>query len=657
MSATRLSAGLRCLRHAARSQSGPSIKHGLAAPSTVVPRINGGRSPRSHAPPRADAVGRGFVGAISANDSRSVSVSAAAAAAPAAAPDMFCYQCEQTSQGTGCVTSGVCGKTPEVSALQDLLVYRLKGLAGVAEHARQAAGLETAEADEFFSAALFSTLTNVNFDASRFVAYIKEANRHIRSLKAATAKAGAPPLEAPKVPWFAGIPHPFSWDMQEDSETPSTLVDLGHQIGISNRRDLMKNDTLLGLHELITYGVKGAAAYAHHASVMGRRSKELSFAFQGFMSFLCKPEAADPGNVLGKALEVGAVNLKTMATLEDAHTSRFGHPTPAEVRTTPVAGKCILVSGHDLSDLEAILKMTEGTGINVYTHGELLPAHGYPELRKYPHLAGHFGGAWYRQKLDFYAWPGSILITTNCVLDPPDESYGNNMFTTGETGVAGVTHLAPKDFGPVIERAKQLPGFGPQQEVDGPKHLVGFGRETMLGAAPAVLDAIKAGNLKHIFLVGGCDGSEGSRRYYKKVSQLMPKTSAILTLGCAKYRLLGQDYGNIPGTDLPRLMDMGQCNDSYAAIQVAVALAEALGTEGGVNGLPLSLDISWFEQKAVAVLLTLLHLGVKDIRLGPNLPAFLTPDALNILVEKFEIKPANLKDPEADLASMLLHGH
>mmetsp|Transcript_20112 Transcript_20112/g.44028 ORF Transcript_20112/g.44028 Transcript_20112/m.44028 type:complete len:639 (-) Transcript_20112:306-2222(-) len=561
------------------------------------------------------------------------------AAAPAADPAMFCYQCEQTKNGTGCETVGVCGKTPEVSALQDLLLYRLKGLAGVSVYAKEAADITHPEADEHFNKAMFSTLTNVNFDEERFVTYIKDTNVYIRGLKHAIADAGVKPIEVPKVPWFSGVPHPFEWDMKEDSETLETFIDLGHQVGISNRRDLMGNDTLLGLHELITYGVKGAVAYSHHAAVMGKSNPELDTTYQKFMAFLCKPEAEDAMAVLGQALEVGKANLSTMALLEDAHTSNYGHPTPTPVKTTPTAGKCILVSGHDLSDLEAVLKMTEGTGVNVYTHGELLPAHGYPELRKYAHLAGHYGGAWYRQKMDFYAWPGSILITTNCVLDPPEDSYEDNLFTTGETGVEGVRHLAPKDFGPLIERAKELPGFSAEQEVeDGPTHLVGFGRETMLGAAPAVLDAIKAGDLKHIFLIGGCDGSEGSRRYYKKVAALMPQTSAILTLGCAKYRLLGQDYGTIPNTEIPRLLDMGQCNDSYAAVQVAVALAEALGTD--VNSLPLSLDISWFEQKAVAVLLSLLHLGVTDIRLGPALPAFLTPAALQILVDAYAIKPA-----------------
>mmetsp|Transcript_40464 Transcript_40464/g.96170 ORF Transcript_40464/g.96170 Transcript_40464/m.96170 type:complete len:442 (+) Transcript_40464:1016-2341(+) len=427
------------------------------------------------------------------------------------------------------------------------------------------------------------------------------------------------------------------------------------QVSITERLSLIKDKTLIGLHELVTYGLKGSAAYAHHAEMLGWHNRELTYKFQEYLSFLCKPEAGDPSAVLDKAMQLGATNLETMRTLEEAHTTRFGHPTPAEVDTTPKEGKCILVSGHDMNDIEALLQQTEGTGINIYTHGEMLPAHGYPELRKYKHLAGHYGGAWYRQKVDFARWPGSILITTNCVLDPPKDSYAANLFTTGETGVEGVQHVGYHNFGPVVERAKQLPGFTAEDAAaEGPKHLVGFGRETMLGAAPAVLDAIKEGKLSHIFLIGGCDGSEGTRSYYQKVAKNMPQSTAILTLGCAKFRLLGQDYGTVPGTELPRLMDMGQCNDAYGAIQVAVALAEATGVEGGVNGLPLSLDLSWFEQKAVAVLLTLLYLGVKNIRLGPSLPAFISPEALEILVEKFQLKGADLKHPELDLEQMLV---
>mmetsp|Transcript_31589 Transcript_31589/g.81723 ORF Transcript_31589/g.81723 Transcript_31589/m.81723 type:complete len:646 (+) Transcript_31589:186-2123(+) len=594
----------------------------------------------------------------SPNHGRCFSASAAAEAHPAEEDKMFCYQCEQTTKGVGCTTVGVCGKTPETAALQDLLLYRLKGLAGIATHAKATAGIVDETINEFFNAAIFSTLTNVNFDSARFGEYIRTANRHISSLKERVAAAGAPPLQAPAVPWFQGIPHPFAWDMQADSaEDLEVLVDLGHQIGIQARRAMINNDTLLGLHELITYGLKGAAAYHHHAAVMGKRDQDINDALQQYLVFISSPEAADAGAVLGKALELGATNLAIMGKLEEAHTSTFGHPTPTIVSMTPKPAKAILVSGHDLSDLKALLDQTEGMGIDIYTHGEMLPAHGYPGLSKYPHLKGHYGGAWYRQKIDFDKWPGSILITTNCVLDPPPASYAANLFTTGETGVEGVQHVAPKEFGAVIERAKQLPGFGPEAaDAEERTHLVGFGREAMLGAAPALLDAIKAGQLEHIFLIGGCDGSEGSRRYYKNVAQKMPETSAILTLGCAKFRLLGHDYGNLPGTELPRLMDVGQCNDSYAAIQIAVALAEALGTKDGVNGLPLSLDISWFEQKAVAVLLTLLHLGVKDIRLGPALPAFITPDALKILVDTFGLKPADLKNPEEDLERMLMHG-
>jgi len=575
---------------------------------------------------------------------------------------MFCFQCEQTQHGKGCTTLGVCGKTAETAALQDLLLYRLKGLAAWAVHAKDTAGIVDAGANAFWKAAVFSTLTNVNFDSERFVDYVRDANAHIERLRGEVLGAGKHPLHVPDVPWFGGadsaVPHPFEWEMADEDVNLDRLAELGRGEGIDARRARTGSDTLLGLHELITYGVKGAAAYASHAELAGKSDPETDLALMRALAFTCTPDAADPQKVLAQALGVGATNLTVMGNLEEAHTTKLGHPSPTQVPTGPREGKAILVSGHDLTDLEALLEQTKGTGVNVYTHGELLPAHGYPKLRAYPHLAGHYGGAWYRQKLDFAKFPGAILMTTNCVLDPPKKSYGANLFTTGEVGVAGVAHLPPKDFARAIARARELPGFTKEEEVDGASslpHTVGFGREAMLGAAPAVLDAISAGKLKHIFLIGGCDGSEGARRYYARVADKLPSSSVILTLGCAKFRLLGHDYGTVPGTELPRLLDMGQCNDSYAAIQVAVALARAVGAES-VNELPLSMDISWFEQKAVAVLLTLLHLGVKDIRLGPALPAFITPEALGILVDAYGIKPADLAHPEADIDAMLAKG-
>jgi len=319
----------------------------------------------------------------------------------------------------------------------------------------------------------------------------------------------------------------------------------------------------------------------------------------------------------------------------------------------------VTCTGHDGGVL--CVATPDARTAKVYTHGEMLPAHGYPALRAYEHLAGHYGGAWYRQKHDFAQFPGAILMTTNCVLEPPGGpagAYRTNLFTTGETGVSGIAHCEAKQFDAVVERALALPGFDAvaAAAIGAPTHLVGFGREATLGAAPAVLDAIKAGQLNHIFLIGGCDGSEGSRRYYQRVADKLPPTAMVLTLGCAKFRLLGHDYGTVPGTELPRLLDMGQCNDSYAAVQVALALVEATGAKS-VNELPLSLDISWFEQKAVAVLLSLLHLGVKDIRLGPQLPAFITPEALDVLVRAYDLKPADLKHPEDDIDAMLQHGH
>jgi hydroxylamine reductase len=490
----------------------------------------------------------------------------ATTAATAPKPDMFCYQCEQTSNGEGCKTVGVCGKTPETSALQDLLVYRLKGLAGWAVHAHNA-GLRDPAAASFFQTALFSTLTNVNFDNARFLSYLAAADSHVARLKEAVVRKGAPALATPDVPWFGAIPHPFACDSLPSDAT--ALEDYGRQVGIASRLAAMGDDkTLLGLHELVTYGVKGSAAYAAHASRGGCVDDELNLQLMRGFAFTCTEAAADASKVLQAALAVGATNLGVMGLLEQAHTGLYGHPSPTKVSTVPRAGKALLVSGHDLTDLSAILEQTKGTGISVYTHGEMLPAHGYPKLRAHEHLAGHYGGAWYRQKHDFAAFPGAILMTTNCVLHPPSGShdYSANLFTAGETGVPGVAHVGDgREFGAPIKRALELPGWTPadvaKAKASGaPTHTVGFGREATLGAAPALLDAIKAGKLKHLFLIGGCDGSEGSRRHYAQVASLLPPSSLILTLGCAKFRLLGHDYGTVPGTELPRLLDMGQCN-------------------------------------------------------------------------------------------------
>ncbi|KAI8475555.1 MAG: hybrid-cluster protein [Monoraphidium minutum] len=570
-------------------------------------------------------------------------------------PEMFCFQCEQTLHGTGCteVPAGVCGKTADVANLQDLLTFQLKGLSAWTRFAHQH-GVATPEIDSFVKASVFSTLTNVNFDAERFRDYVLRADELTRGLKAQLAAAGAaggPVAEA--LPWFDKY-HPVNFSLNaalaSDAPTLGALEALADRVSLLRRRELMGDDadTLLGLHELLAYGLRGVAAYAHHAEMLGQVDPTLDDMFEEVLAFLASPASADANEVLGMAMRLGEANFRVMALLDKGHTSKFGHPEPSPVRLTPVKGKAILISGHDMQDLHDLLEQTEGTGLNVYTHGEMLPAHGYPGLKKFDHLVGNYGGAWYKQKKEFAEFPGAILMTTNCIM-PPVSTYADRIFTTGEVGVAGSPHLPTKDFSAVIARAQQLPGFSFEPEE--PKFVTtGFGHEATLGAAGLVLDAIKAGDLSHIFLVGGCDAPEPSRKYYTEVVRNLPRDTMVLTLGCGKYRFYDQDLGTLPN-GLPRLLDMGQCNDAYSALVVATELAKALGTD--VNALPLSLDISWFEQKAVAVLLTLLHLGVKNIRLGPNLPAFLTPAATQILVDKFNIMPADTKNPASEVERMM----
>jgi hydroxylamine reductase len=546
---------------------------------------------------------------------------------------MFCYQCEQTAKGKGCDKFGVCGKSPEVANLQDVLVYATKGIGMYAHRAGQL-GARDHDVDVFMLEALFSTVTNVDFDPDRIEGFIRRAaeikDKARKLYEDACKKAGKTPEE---------LSGPAQWVPGSSREE---LVTDGEKVGINAARQT-SGDDIAGLQYLLLYGLKGTAAYADHAMILGKEDAGVYAFFHEALDYLAK-ENPTVDELLGLCLRCGEINLQAMGLLDAANTDAYGHPEPTQVRVEPVKGKAILVSGHDLKDLDQILKQTEGKGVNIYTHGEMLPAHAYPGLKKYKHLVGNYGGAWQDQQREFEDFPGAILMTTNCI-QKPRESYKARIFTSGLAAWPGVTHVADGDFTPVIESALKAEGFAE----DGPDKMitVGFGHNAVLGVADKVIDAVKAGKIKHFFLIGGCDGAKSGRNYYTQFAEAVPKDSVILTLACGKYRFNKLDFGDIGG--IPRLLDIGQCNDAYSAIQIAVALANAFGTD--VNGLPLSMILSWYEQKAVCILLTLLHLGVKNIKLGPSLPAFVTPAALNVLVDKFNIAP--ISTVEEDLKSAL----
>jgi hydroxylamine reductase len=541
---------------------------------------------------------------------------------------MFCYQCEQTAKGQGCTKVGVCGKQPDVAALQDLLIYAAKGLSQVAVEGRKV-GVNDNAVNLFTCKAIFSTLTNVDFDPDRFVDLINETAQKRDELKDSVKAAGG------NIDFDEG-PTTF-----KPESTVAALVSQGEQVGIQAAPD--KDADILSLQELLIYGIKGVAAYADHAAILGKEDETVyAFLQEGMAATLNKDLSVD--DYIGLVLKCGEINLKAMELLDAANTDTYGHPVPTAVPLGTKKGKAILVSGHDLKDLEEILKQTEGKGIQVYTHGEMLPCHGYPELKKYSHFFGHYGTAWQNQAKEFDVFPGAILMTTNCIQKPRD-SYNDRLFTTGLVGWPGIQHIADKDFMPVIEKALELPGFDEDQ--NGKKVMVGFARTAVMGVADKVIEAVKNKAIRHFFLVGGCDGAKPGRDYYTKFVEQVPQDCVVLTLACGKFRFFDKDLGDIGG--IPRLLDVGQCNDAYSAIKIATALAEAF--ECGVNDLPLSMILSWYEQKACAILLTLLYLGIKDIRLGPSLPAFVSPNVLNVLVEKFNIMP--IKTPEEDLKVIL----
>ena len=542
--------------------------------------------------------------------------------------EMFCYQCEQTAFGTGCTKVGVCGKSPEVAALQDLLTYTLKGLSlFAAEGAR--VGVVNREVNVFTVQAMFSTLTNVDFDAARFVPLIQKAISIRESLKNEVKAAGG------KVD-FADPAATF-----QPADDMDGMIKQAVELGF--RPVASENPDIRSLKHILILGLRGVSAYADHAQILGQEDNSVyAFIHEGLAATLRTDLGVN--DWVGLVLKCGATNLRAMELLDAANTGTFGHPVPTKVPLGHKKGKAILVSGHDLKDLDMLLKQTEGKGINIYTHGEMLPTHAYPELKKYSHFYGHYGTAWQNQRKEFSEFPGAILMTTNCI-QRPKETYMDNIFTTGLVGWPGAKHIAGKDFSPVIQKALEMPGF--EQDSNGKNVTCGFGRNTVMSVAGKVIDAVKSGAIKHFFLVAGCDGAKPGRNYYTEFVEKVPSDCVVLTLACGKFRFFDKDLGDIGG--IPRLLDVGQCNDAYSAIQIAVALANAFNV--GVNDLPLSMVLSWYEQKAVAILLTLLHLGIKGIRLGPSLPAFITPNVLNVLVQNFDIKP--ISTPDEDLKAIL----
>jgi hydroxylamine reductase len=545
---------------------------------------------------------------------------------------MFCNQCEQASKGVGCSTIGICGKGPDVAALQDLLLYGLQGVSVFAQMAREL-GARDAAVDRFVVEGLFTTVTNVNFDPERMVSVIRKCHEMKEKAREIYVKAYKDANKGDLPPVVNG---PTDWAPAADLKG---LITQGEAYGPDA---LHPDDDVRSAMQILVYGIKGLAAYADHALLLGSTDDEI-------FAFLHKALASlrEPGlglmDYVGLCMECGKVNIRAMEILSVAHTDRYGHPVPTMVSLGTKAGHAILVSGHDLLDLEELLKQTEGKGVNVYTHGEMLPAHGYPGLNKYKHLAGNYGGAWQDQRKEFALFPGAILMTTNCI-QRPSESYSDNIFTSGLVAWPGVKHVGDRDFSPVIQRALALPGFTDQA---GKEILVGFGHNAVLGVADKVIDAVKQGAIRRFFLVGGCDGALPGRNYFTELAEKIPADCVILTLACGKFRFNKKEFGDIGG--IPRLLDVGQCNDAYSAVKIATALAGAFNC--GVNDLPLSIILSWYEQKAVVILLSLLHLGIKNIKLGPTLPAFITPNVLGFLVKNFSIGP--IGNVDEDLAAAL----
>jgi len=540
---------------------------------------------------------------------------------------MFCYQCEQAAKGKGCTIVGVCGKKHDVASLQDLLIHALQGLAIYAEEARQY-GISDPEANLFTCEALFSTLTNVDFDPERFRLFIHNTVRLREKLKSIVQASGGGKHSEPTVNF---IP----------AEGIEDLVKQGELYGINSYP--AAGEDHLSLKHILLYGMKGVAAYTDHARILGQEDEKVyAFLHEGLATLARPGQNAD--HLYRMVMKCGEINLRAMELLDAGNTGTYGQPVPTTVPLGARKGKAILVSGHDLLDLERLLQLSAGKGINVYTHGEMLPTHGYPKLKKYPHFHGHYGTAWQNQRKEFPDFPGPIVMTTNC-LEKPVDTYKENLYTTGLVGWPGITHIADKDFTPVIDKALAMDGF--TEDTDKGSVTAGFGRTSILSAADKIIAGVKNKKIRHFFLVAGCDGARPGRNYYTQFVEQVPQDCLVLTLACGKFRFFDKKLGDIDG--IPRLLDVGQCNDTYSAITVATALATAF--DCGVNDLPLSYIITWYEQKAVAILLTMLYLGLRNIRLGPTLPAFITPGILNSLVSTFNIQP--ISTPEEDLRAIL----
>jgi hydroxylamine reductase len=545
---------------------------------------------------------------------------------------MFCNQCEQAAKGVGCEVIGVCGKNAEVAALQDLMLYGLKGLAIYAVKAREL-GKSDEVADMFLIEGLFTTVTNVDFDSIQLAGKLRKCYDLKEKMKglyesAYREKSGG---HAPQI-----TAAPAAWVIANDLVG---LVKQGQEHGVKAQHG---DQDVLSAIEIVIYGLKGMAAYADHAFILGKTDEEV-FAF--FHKALAATTDHTKGlmDYVGLAMEVGKMNIKVMEMLNQGHVERFGHPVPTKVQLGTRKNKGILVSGHDLRMLEKLLKQTEGKGIDIYTHGEMLPAHGYPGLKKYSHLYGNFGGAWQDQHKEFPSFPGAIIFNTNCI-QRPAESYKDRLFSWGQVGWPGIKHITGWDFSEVINKALESPDLpdNPGQEI-----LTGFGHNAVLGVADKVIAGVKSGAIKHFFLIGGCDGAKPGRNYYTELAEKVPNDCVIMTLACGKYRFNKLEFGDIGG--IPRLLDVGQCNDAYSAVQIALALAGAF--ECGVNDLPLSIILSWYEQKAHVILLSLFYLGIKNIKIGPALPAYITPNVLNFLVENFNI--GQITTVEQDLKAAL----